>query len=480
MVEKPSLAAEVEGYIREAKLLKPAAGIVVAVSGGLDSLLLLHVLRDLAPLWRWRLHVGHFNHQLRGRAGDEDERRVRRVAARMAIPCTVGRGDVGAVARAGRVSVEMAGRDMRHRFLAGLARQAGCRAIALAHHANDQVELFLLRLLRGAGLEGLLGMKPGSPSPADSAIRLVRPFLAVPRGRLEEEARRRRLRWGDDESNRSLDPLRNRVRNELLPWLTRHMQPAVTDVLLRTMELLRGEAELAGWAAIQPRFTGRGRLRFSLLPVAIQRRTIRQGLWALGVRADFALVERLRAHSQVPQTIDGDRWVQRCSDGRVVISRREGVRFGEARLRVTLDEPKGRLEWGGVEFCWQIRPRKRGWDWRRGRRSGREVFDADRVGSAIVLRHWGAGDRFEPLGLGRPAKLQDLFTAAKVPAEARRTRVIAEREVGGIFWVEGLRIGEGCQTSSSTRRTLTWEWRRVVNARLRLTEPGDTLSQILD
>jgi len=134
-----------------------AAGekVLVAVSGGLDSMVLWRVLQELAPAHRWRLVVAHYNHGLRGAESDRDEALVRSVARRLRCPFFSERGDVATLAKERGLSIEMAARQLRHEFLARTARSQTCSSIALAHHADDQVELFFLRLLRGAGHEGL-------------------------------------------------------------------------------------------------------------------------------------------------------------------------------------------------------------------------------------------------------------------------------------------------------------------------------------
>jgi len=140
---------EVEQSIASRELLRDGQKILLAVSGGLDSMLLLHLLRHLAGAHRWKLTVAHFNHQLRGPAADADERWVLQTARRLGLRAVSGRADVAAAARAAGISLEMAGRALRHDFLARMARKHRIPAVALAHHADDQVELFFLRLLRG-------------------------------------------------------------------------------------------------------------------------------------------------------------------------------------------------------------------------------------------------------------------------------------------------------------------------------------------
>ena len=170
----------IESEIQSRGLLPRDQKILVAVSGGADSLVLLQSLASLAAKFRWKLSVAHFNHQLRGRASDADEQLVRQSAAALKLPVVVGRADVKAFAKESKFSIEMAARKLRHEFFARVAKSQKISVVALAHHADDQVELFFLRVLRGAGGEGLTGMKWRSPSPADKSITLVRPLLALP------------------------------------------------------------------------------------------------------------------------------------------------------------------------------------------------------------------------------------------------------------------------------------------------------------
>src|ERR1051326_458149 len=216
----------VEETILLRRLLRRGQSLLVAVSGGIDSMVLLHVLHRLAPSYSWKLVVAHFNHRLRGRSSDADERLVRASAKRLRLPCVSERADVRTVAEGEGLSIEMAARRLRHDFLARTARARGLRAIALAHHAGDQGELFFLRLLRGARAGRLAGMKWISPSPGDARMTLVRPLLDVPKTALLEFARGEKIRFREDASNESFDAQRNRIRHELLPLLARHYQPA--------------------------------------------------------------------------------------------------------------------------------------------------------------------------------------------------------------------------------------------------------------
>ena len=267
------LPERVEENLRERGLFRHGETILVAVSGGLDSMLLLEVLSRLSVKHGWRLVVAHFNHQVRGRSSDADERLVKNVAQKSGMPFVAGGADVRKFARAHKISVEMAARKLRHAFLAQAARKRRIKTIALAHHADDQIELFFLRLLRGAGATGLAGMKWRSPSPAHPGVFLARPLLAETKAALAEWAAREKIAWREDASNEHLDIQRNRIRQELLPLLVRHYQPSLAGVLLREMDILGAEAEFVTAMAEKwlRRKSGRN---FASLPVALQRRCL--------------------------------------------------------------------------------------------------------------------------------------------------------------------------------------------------------------
>lgn len=451
-----ALVAQVEAAVRQRGLLAEGAGVLVAVSGGVDSMVLLHALHALAAGQGGRLVVAHFNHRLRGAASDADARFVRRSAARLGLECVVEAGDVRGLARARGWSIEMAARELRHEFLARTARRMNLGVVALAHHADDQVELFFLRLLRGAG-GGLAGMKWRSPSPADKSVMLVRPLLDQPKAALLAFARAEKIRFREDGSNVSVDILRNRVRRELLPLLRRRYAPGSERAVLRAMEIVGDEAAFVqavarGW------LRQRRRGPFAELPVAVQRQCVCLELARLGVAAEFELVERLRLRPDVRHSWQ-DAWLARdAATARVSLQRAVDGEADTGELQIELKAASGTATFAGVEVTWRIQSRAAHAPIRRAR--NRERFDADAVGPRVVLRHWRPGDRFQPSGLARPVKLQDLFTNAKVPARERHRRLVAVAADGRIFWVEGLRISEPFKLGAATRTELVWRWRR--------------------
>jgi tRNA(Ile)-lysidine synthase len=455
-----NLPERIEESIREKQLFHEGESALLAVSGGLDSMVLLHLLARLAPAHRWRISVAHFNHQLRGRSSDADERFVQQAAKKLALPFISGRADVRARATARGVSIEMAARELRHDFLARTARREGMRVVALAHHADDQVELFFLRLLRGAGAEGLSGMKWRNVSPADSGIALVRPLLSEPKSALKDWAAGESLKFREDATNAGLAIRRNRVRHELLPLLGKHYQPALAQVILRQMEILAAEGECME-AAARKWLQAERRSRFSALPVAIQRRCLQMQLAGGGVPANFELIEQLRAFENRPVVIRHNTAVFRDATGLVhtVPAREPGFNSGQMRRR--LAGRAGEFMFEKMRFMWEVGPLTAGTLRAVKKPVNCEYYDADKVGMAIRLRHWRPGDRFQPIGMGKAVKLQDLFTNRKIPRAERHRLMVAATAGGRLFWVEGLRLGELFKLEKNTVRGLKWCWERV-------------------
>ncbi|MCX7721727.1 MAG: tRNA lysidine(34) synthetase TilS [Verrucomicrobiae bacterium] len=456
------LVQQVRRTITAQKLLRPRQKVLVAVSGGVDSVVLLHVLLELAREFDWQLTVAHFNHKLRGREADTDEQFVRQLAKQLNLACVCGRGDVRQYARHHKLSIEAAARVLRHRFLARAAKRLGIPTVALAHHADDQVELFFVRLLRGAGGSGLAGMRWRSPSPADPQLELVRPLLDQPKATLVRYAATRKIPFRQDTSNFSKNQLRNRVRNLLLPWLKRQFGQGFLKTIPRLMELVGAEAEFAAAAAAQW-LRAKRRTAFEKLPVAVQRQCVLIQLIGQGIEPDFETIEQLRAYAETPVTVSSELQLMRTRAGEVVKVPRERAKTtlgqsGAGAVQLEFSSRSGEARFNGLELHWRIQARRG--ELRFPSPPGTEIFDADRVGPGATLRHWQPGDKFQPIGMASPVKLQDIFTNLKIPAARRHQLVIAQTLAGEIFWVEGLRISEQFKVTKNTKRLLKWEWRK--------------------
>jgi tRNA(Ile)-lysidine synthetase-like protein len=309
--------------IRRYDLLRDGMALVVGVSGGPDSLCLLHLLSRLAPEMGLRLHVAHLNHGLRGADADADADFVAEFAAGFGLPCTVGRADVAALAREAGLSLEEAARQVRYHFLADVAAAADAYTIAVGHNADDQAETVLMHFLRGSGVAGLRGMLPKTPLgefrvsgevasggvgewgsspilPFSHSPVLIRPLLAMPRAAVEAYCTEHGLQPRFDRSNEDTTLYRNRLRHELLPILEGY-NPRIREVLAHTAEVLAGDQQVlraaveVAWDRVidlhpQPlSLPGKGakdEVHFDLaawraLPLGLQRATIREAIHRL-------------------------------------------------------------------------------------------------------------------------------------------------------------------------------------------------------
>ena len=271
----------------------PGQRYLIGVSGGRDSVALLHWLKGLG--YR-KLIVCHLDHQLRGRSSTADARFVERLAAANKLPSELGKTDVRQVARDTKQSLEAAARVARYAFFASVARRRRCRKIFLGHHADDLVETFLINLFRGAGGPGRHGIRPISLRSVDKVeLIIIRPLLGVWRAEIDDYVRAHRLRFREDASNRRLDALRNRMRHRIIPELEKEFGREIRKTVHR-MATITAEED-AFLAEVLPQSTALLSVKeLRAMPIALQRRAIIRWLREHQVSdVGFVLVEQVRA-----------------------------------------------------------------------------------------------------------------------------------------------------------------------------------------
>ena len=273
----------------------PDARYLIGVSGGRDSVALLHWL--LSTGYK-RLVVCHLNHQLRGRSSDADARFVEKLAVASQAGFELGSVDVRALAKKRMISIETAAREARYAFFAKAVQDQRCDTIFLAHHADDLVETFLFNLIRGSGLTGLTAMRDVSTRDLDDIKRLiiVRPLLSVWRKEIDNYVRQHRLNFREDATNKDLTPIRNRIRNRVIPYLENTLDRNIRQNIWRTATIA---AEEETWIESQLPDPTKGDLsvvRLRTLPVALQRRAVLKWLRAQNVaNVGFEAIERVRS-----------------------------------------------------------------------------------------------------------------------------------------------------------------------------------------
>jgi len=449
--------------------------IVVAVSGGADSLCLLHLLHALTPTLCCSLHVAHLNHMLRGREAEEDAAFVEAQCSLLGLPCTVERRDVGAYARSSGRSLEEAAREVRYGFLGEVARAQGATIVATGHTRDDLAETVMLHVLRGTGVHGLRGLDMVGPLPCQSEtgrepLLVVRPLIGAGRDDTEAYCRELGVVPRLDSSNDSPRFLRNRVRNELLP-LARELNPRFDNALVRLSCAAREDdrfiSEMADvlWRRIATASKDTVRIdarAFAEAAPALQQRLVAEAMRRLiGDVRDLALrhvreVSELACHggrSRV-ETVGGLVWSSSGDD--IVVSLPGG-------------SPERRAELPDVEVVLTVPGETvlQGWSVTTtvvtvGKCSDHGRFeaclDADAVGAELRVRGRRHGDRFQPLGMSVGKKLQDFMVDEKVPAGIRDyVPLVCAGE--RIAWVVGWRIADWARVGQETKHVLHLDFR---------------------
>jgi tRNA(Ile)-lysidine synthase len=274
----------------------PGARYLVGVSGGRDSVALLHWLVDLGYK---NVIVCHFDHQLRGRSSRADAIFVQKLAAKYDVDLALGSANVRALAAKKKMSIETAARDARYKFFAQVAKRRRCRTIFLGHHADDLAETFLINLFRGAGPSGLSAMRAVSVRKIDNVkLQVVRPLLGVWREQIDDYVRKHHLKFREDASNKDLAPLRNRIRHRIIPEIEKQLGRNVRASIWRAATIAAEEENF--FEALLPdklsKLTALAVKPLRAMPVAVQRRMLHEWLRASDVPdLSFDLVERVRA-----------------------------------------------------------------------------------------------------------------------------------------------------------------------------------------
>ena len=471
------LVDAVRAFALERGMFAPGDRVLVAVSGGADSVTLLHVLHGLRDELKITLYVAHLDHRLRGESSSKDAEFVGELASRLKIPCVIGAREVRDFVRRSRTSIEEGARIVRYEFLSEMALRFGASKIATGHTLDDQAETVIFRLLRGSGTKGLSGIPPVREG------LFVRPLLRISREEIERFLLSLDQPFRRDASNQEIRFARNRIRQQVLPELKSY-NPNLLHTLGRTAEILRAEDELLDeltaermCEVVRARWGNRivvlDACRLRNLPIALQRRTVRNvcallsgGAFSPGFDAVEQVLCLLHKPSSVPSAdprrtgrygqgqagrflrIPPGWTVERCRD--LLILKRgptPKIRRGfpvPGELRVP---ELGLLFFTRILQC-AIRSGEH-----LGPPPGQALFDLDRLEGTLELRSRLPGDVFRPHGLQGHKKLGDLFTDRKIP-RTLRDEIPLLIDARRILWVVGMRTSEASRITEATRRML--------------------------
>jgi tRNA(Ile)-lysidine synthase len=440
-------------------MVAPGDTVLVAFSGGPDSTLQHQVLHQLAPSLGIKVLAAHIHHGIRGDEAEADLEAAAAFAKKLGLPFSFRRVNAPARVKAQGESLETAARELRYRALRVIAHEKGANRIATGHTRDDQAETVLMNLLRGSGSRGLGGIPPVREE-------IIRPLLGVTRAEVEAYCRENKLPYQIDSTNAELTALRNQVRHRALPLL-RKLQPDITAALARLAEVLRAEDEVLSELATSTfhsldQGTGENVCfdleEFRLLPLALQRRVLREGITLVkGDLLDLSF-ERIEAALELSRegTVGS---VAELATNLVAELEYDRLRIGAPRkpargqmLPRELPVPGAvAIPEAGVSIA--ARPSRAT---KPPAEASVALMDAEQLTGPLIVRSWQPGDRFRPLGMRGSMKLQDLLVNLKVP-QAQRSRVLVATSGDRIIWVVGLRLSDEVKVTAKTRRTIRLE-----------------------
>ena len=482
-------------FIQEHHLVSPQQKLVVAVSGGQDSVCLLHIMLRLQEELDIRLHIAHLNHQLRGAESEADARYVANMAQQLGIPATIEQRDVKSYQARRHLSLEEAAREVRYTFLTRVAGSIEASQVAVGHTIDDHIETILLHLIRGTGTRGLRGLQPSSRwQLAEDSITVIRPLLAVSRDDTTSYCQRHQLMPRLDTSNLSLSLLRNRVRLHLLPILQQY-NPRITEALLRTARIVTDDlAFLDGEISrLRPEIIQKqgntiilDRERFDGLSPALKRNLLRASMEELlgslkdiearhveevmdvlnkpagkrltlpmGLTFSIEYDKYLLGHdpaalcpfptleTESALKIPGETPLPGWHIEATIINREKMLERGKPEGANAPSEPIIPLLLGkgkgikGIGLCGSLTA----------------CFDLDKAGNNLIVRSRQPGDSFQPLGMNQPKKLNEFMIDAKIP-RAWRQRIPIVCSPDQILWVVGWRIDDRAKVTENTKQIL--------------------------
>ncbi|NDI37051.1 tRNA lysidine(34) synthetase TilS [Chengkuizengella sediminis] len=471
------LVQNVEKTIKEKHLFEAGEKIIVALSGGPDSMAMLHILHTLSSKWNFKLIAVHINHQFRGIEADQEEMLVHQWCNDLQVPCEIGKIDVPAYIEQTGKNAQAAAREKRYEFLFQIAEQYGSRKITLAHHADDQAETILMRLIRGTGPEGLTGI---SMRRMENKMQLIRPLLRIYKSEILTYCHQNHLKFTQDSSNQQKKYFRNEIRLDVIPYLKQYNQKLekslnrLSEMMTEEQSYLEQETNRYFKEIIKKNNNGFyfSRKTFISLHIALQRRLIKLILSYLcsdPYSFEYKIIEmcRVAIEQNSTSTMHLD-----VSEQIFFIREYDQVGFSNQKMNQDLsfsykiEENTKQLEVFEAnvlfEFAEQLVSKVDLDILIKGRLNSEVIFDMNQLFFPLSIRNRKLGDRMQIKGLNGTKKVKDIFIDEKIPPSKREKIPLLVDAKQQVLWIPGIRVSSHAEMEEKTSRILHIQYKNSI------------------
>ena len=461
---------KVREYILENELIDKGDNILVALSGGPDSVCLLHILARLRSEFNLRLGAIHINHLLRGEEAIDDENYTKELCRALDVENYVERIDIKAIAEKEGQSIELAGREERYKAFNKIKEKSSYNKIAVAHNSNDQAETILMRLMRGSGLEGLTGIN------AKREDGIIRPILCLNRNEIERYCEKYRLEPRIDKSNYEKIYNRNKVRLDILPYMKENFNEDIIDTLNRMALLLQKDNEyLEEVAAMAYRkYCKEENDKIIVLKELFENE--KEAITTRVLKRSFKNISNSHKNFEMKHIVDiielsklGTNKEVHLTNGIVVQNiygdiifkqrknKEDNIKLNEVYIKK--EDLVDEIEFSKYEVELQIISKKNNIEF--SNNDLIKFFDYDKIEEGIIIRNRKDGDKMVPIGMKGTKKLKDIFINSKIPKEIRDIIPIVCFDEK-IAWVVGVKVSEQFKVTSNTKQILKITFRERV------------------